>query len=188
MPVQKSKGDFKVATGVRKITPIYLGRGQGSQQGSPGTMAPLPFLLSQVAKTQMSPRAAVMFPLLLLHLCPVYHNLLFHACYSGLTYPTLGRNLLGNVPCLDPRMAVKTLGLWTVHIRWDLASRSCPKEHPGRGHHHCQCTQLLLPGNHKHTYTPQPRQLKQKRTAMYCCGHRRAARAAVKTAGFSQNH
>lgn len=66
-------------------------------------LAPSPFLLSQVAKTQRLPRTAGTFSLLL-YLCPLAHNPLFHkglSCYLALTHLSLGSNL-GNVPCLDP--------------------------------------------------------------------------------------
>lgn len=121
------------------------------------------------------------------HIAPA-HNPLFHedlGCYLGLTHLSLG-----NVSCADPSMALKALGLWTVHICWGLASRACLREPwsesiiTANAH-----SSSSLGTTNIHIYHSPGRWLKQQRATMCCHGHRRAVTAAVKTtAGFSQNH
>lgn len=140
-------------------------------------MAPSPFLESSGQKHKGSQEQQDLSPCSLpLPRISLAHNLLFHkdlGCYLGLTHLSLGNNLR-NVSCLEPGMALKTTGLWTVCSCWGLASRACPKENPGLRASSLPMHMAPPPWEPQtHTYHSPGSWLKQKRTSMCCHRHRR---------------
>lgn len=122
--VQKLKGDFKVSCwGLERSLQSHLG---GSREANEEALHDGSYTIppeSSVQSTKVSQEQQACFSLLF-YPCPmVYHLLTPRLLWLLPGSHTPPRN----ISCLDPNTALKTIGLWTVHVLWSWHPEPVPR-------------------------------------------------------------